>query len=121
MNQSELKFDLNEHSSFRDALLDMLDSRAMVADGDRLLNQLENFVKNQTRHGQLLRSNGSVRAFYVGDRYTRSEVPGAFTIVIEESGKVIDARLYISKGMKTAAWQTLYTKVILWVEKILEI
>ncbi|MCP4470060.1 MAG: hypothetical protein GY815_05130 [Gammaproteobacteria bacterium] len=104
-----MEFKLSQLPKFRDAISKFANSSPTVADSDRLLSQLEKFESTRSLSGKLLRSNGKIKAFYVGDQFPDSHGPNSlYAIVFVKAGEIISAELYYAKGLKTKERQALY-------------
>jgi len=107
-----LKIDLGKLPAFREALIALVDDPATLREGERLLSELEAFEKAPSRHGQPVRSNGVTTAYCVGGPLLEVRGPVVFAVIIEESGEVVDARVYNTRGMKARERQALYRRII---------
>ena len=116
-----MKFVLDEHPKFRQALIDMVDNPAMLSHGERLLNQLEKFEKDNNRYGELIRSSEKMSAYCIGDKFSKTNAPVVFAIIIGNKEKVLDARIFYVKDIKKRAWETLYKSIIDRIERFLRI
>lgn len=105
------KFNLDEHPEFRDALMAMAGNSREVADCERLLSQLEDFEENKL-FGYSVRSNGEASAYCIGGELSEDNPLGVFAIVIEEDDRVLDARIYKSRGLNKRTWKSIHKGII---------
>lgn len=99
----------------------MVDNPAMLSHGERLLNQLEKFERDNTRYGELIRSSGIMSAYCVGGKFSKTNAPVVFAIIIGNEEKVLDAQIFHIQGIKKRSWEKRYKAIVDRIERMLRI